>query len=131
VRGFDSRSRSVDIAQTIWAGKMNRSMRSWCLRCTAVTVVLAAASASAAEPSPAQDAVRYLAANCTTCHAMADRDQRAIPRIAGLAAAYFLEQMRLFRAGQRPATVMQQIARGYSEEQTEFLAAYFSSLTPK
>jgi sulfide dehydrogenase cytochrome subunit len=32
-----------------------------------------------------------------------------------------------FRDGKRPATVMQQIARGYTEPQIEAMAAWFAS----
>jgi len=36
--------------------------------------------------------------------------------------------MRAFKAGERPSTVMQQLARGYTDEQIEFLAEYFEQL---
>jgi cytochrome c553 len=34
--------------------------------------------------------------------------------------------MRAFRDGARPATVMHQIARGYSDQQIDLMADYFS-----
>jgi sulfide dehydrogenase cytochrome subunit len=36
--------------------------------------------------------------------------------------------MRAFRDGQRPATVMHQIAKGYTDAQIDVLAAWFSAL---
>jgi cytochrome c553 len=47
-----------------------------------------------------------------------------IPRLAGVPRDYLVRRMRAFRDGQ-PATVMQQIAKGFSESQTAELAAYF------
>jgi sulfide dehydrogenase cytochrome subunit len=39
--------------------------------------------------------------------------------------------MREFRDGKRPATVMHQLARGYTERQVELLAAFFSAQKPQ
>ena len=72
-----------------------------------------------------QDPIRYIAANCTNCHATSGRGSGGMPSLAGLQTAYIAEQMRLFRDGKRPSTVMHQIAKGYSEQQIERLADYF------
>lgn len=74
------------------------------------------------------DPVRYLAANCSNCHGTMGRSESAIPSLAGLQKPYFVEQMRLFREGKRPATLMQQIAKGYSDQQIEALAEYYARL---
>jgi cytochrome c553 len=81
----------------------------------------------------AQDAaalqVRSLAATCASCHGTAGRavDAPAVPGLAGLPAAYMVEQMTAFKAGTRTATVMHQIAKGYSDAQIAQLAAYFAA----
>ncbi len=81
----------------------------------------------------AQDAkalhTRSLAATCANCHGT---DGRAVPgeamvKLAGLDAGYLTEQLRAFRDGKRPATVMHQLTKGYSEEQIAALAAYFAA----
>ena len=72
------------------------------------------------------DPVRYLAANCSNCHGTTGRSESAIPSLAGLQKPYFVEQMRLFREGKRPATLMQQISKGYSDQQIEALADYYA-----
>ena len=41
-----------------------------------------------------------------------------------------VEQMKAFRNGERKATIMHQIAKGYTDEQTRQLAEYFASLKP-
>jgi cytochrome c553 len=48
-------------------------------------------------------------------------------RLAGVSRADFVRQMRAFRDGTRAATVMQQIAKGYTEEQTEQLGEFFAA----
>jgi cytochrome c553 len=39
-------------------------------------------------------------------------------------------QLLAFRTGSRPATVMHQITKGYSQEQLEQVATYFSQQSP-
>ncbi len=41
-------------------------------------------------------------------------------------AADLAEQMKAFKAGTRPGTVMPQLAKGYSDAQIAQLAAYFA-----
>ncbi len=47
--------------------------------------------------------------------------------LAGMPRETIVRQMSDFRDGKRPATVMQQIARGYTEPQIEAMAAWFAS----
>jgi len=73
-------------------------------------------------------AARNLAAACAICHGT---DGRAVTKdvisLAGLSREHIAAQMRAFRDGQRPATVMHQIAKGYTDAQIDALAAWFSS----
>lgn len=70
---------------------------------------------------------RALAANCTGCHGTDGRSAGGIPGIAGLDREKLLTALREFRDGQRPATVMHQHAKGYSDTEFERLADYFST----
>jgi len=45
--------------------------------------------------------------------------------LAGMPRAYFLEQLAAFRSGARPATIMHQLVRGYTDEQLARLAEFF------
>ena len=45
----------------------------------------------------------------------------------GLPRDHIATQMRAFRDGKRPATVMHQIAKGYTDEQVKLMAAYFAA----
>ena len=50
-----------------------------------------------------------------------------MPRLAGQSASYLTEQLKAFRDGKRPATVMHQLAKGYTDEQITAIAAYFAA----
>jgi cytochrome subunit of sulfide dehydrogenase len=89
-------------------------------------LVLALAGTS---PSlPAQEAAQRLAAPCAICHGS---DGRAatndLAPLAGLPREHIASQLRAFRDGQRQATVMHQIAKGYSDAQIDALAAWFAA----
>ena len=70
----------------------------------------------------------YVSANCANCHGPQGRSGAAVPSLAGLPSRYIVEQMQAFKAGTRPATIMQQLAKGYTDSQIELMASYFSSL---
>ena len=74
-------------------------------------------------------AVQSLAATCAACHGTQGRavDGAVVPGLAALPAAYVTEQMKGFKSGARQATVMNQIAKGYSDAQVEQMAAYFAA----
>ena len=73
---------------------------------------------------------RNLAAPCAICHGTdgrsATKDSPLIP-LAGLPRDHIATQMRAFRDGKRPATVMHQIAKGYTDPQIDALAAWFAA----
>lgn len=73
-----------------------------------------------------------LAATCANCHGTAGKGipDGSIPKLAGLKNDYFVEQMQAFKLGTRPATIMHQLAKGYSDEQIRLLATYFASQQP-
>lgn len=70
---------------------------------------------------------RNLAAACANCHGTNGVSRAGIPSLAGRERSDLAQQMRAFKSGKRPATVMHQIARGYGDEQIEAIAAYFSA----
>jgi cytochrome subunit of sulfide dehydrogenase len=54
-------------------------------------------------------------------------DGSAVPSLAGMPREYLSSQMRAFKNGTRPATIMHQLAKGYSDAQIEQIAAYFAA----
>ena len=93
-------------------------------------VLLALPTAAAAQQAGAQTSPLYLSGTCTNCHGTQGRSPGAMPSLAGMPQATLVEQMRLFRDGKRPATIMHQIAKGYTEPQTDLLAEYFARQAP-
>lgn len=73
-----------------------------------------------------------LAATCANCHGTAGKGipNGSIPKLAGLKNDYFIEQMQAFKSGTRPATIMHQLAKGYTDEQIRLMASYFASQQP-
>ena len=71
---------------------------------------------------------RYLAATCASCHGTDGHSAGGdgMPGLAGLSRTYMIEQMNAFRSGERKATIMNQLAKGYTEEQIAQLAEFFS-----
>ncbi len=93
-------------------------------------LILAAAALTAAPAGAfAQDAAtRNMAAACAICHGTEGRAvTRDVIPLAGLPADHIATQMRLFRDGKRPATVMHQIAKGYTDQQIDAMAAWFAA----
>lgn len=89
-----------------------------------------AAAALAALPAAAQDLQgRNLAAGCAICHGTQGKPAPNAPLIplAGLPRDHIATQMRAFRDGKRPATVMHQIAKGYTDAQIDAMAAWFAA----
>lgn len=97
-------------------------------RTTAHLVIAAAGLIS--PPSIASDGftgkVRNLASACAMCHGTNGVSAGGIPSIAGQSREYLEAQLQDFRTGRRPATIMQQIARGYSDQEIAMLASYFA-----
>ena len=73
--------------------------------------------------------VKSLAATCANCHGTDGKAVAgsSVSSLAGLEASYIVAQMKAFKAGTRPATVMQQLGKGFNDAQVEALAAYFAA----
>jgi len=95
----------------------------------AASVLLACASL-VAQAQGNDPAGRDLAAACAICHGTNGVNAGGLPHLAGQPKDYIVQQLKDFRDGKRPATIMHQIAKGYSAEQYELLGAYFASQTP-
>ena len=69
----------------------------------------------------AADKVMVLALSCASCHGTNGANPGLIPRIQGRSAEYIEKAMLQFKAGERPATVMNRIAKGYTDEEIRLL----------
>lgn len=74
---------------------------------------------------------RALAAACFTCHGTDGNSVQNIPpSLAGRGSAELYQMLKDFQGGKRPATIMHQQARGYTDAELKAIAAYFSSVKP-
>ena len=73
--------------------------------------------------------VKSLAATCASCHGTNGKavEGSSVTSLAGLDKNYIVAQMKAFRTGARPATIMHQLSKGYSNAQIESLATYFAA----
>jgi sulfide dehydrogenase cytochrome subunit len=94
------------------------------------SAMLAALLAALPLAAPAQDAGRRLAATCASCHGTDGRGVTSeVAALAGLPKERIVSQMKAFKDGTRPATIMHQLAKGYTEQQIEAIASYFAGQT--
>jgi cytochrome c553 len=81
---------------------------------------IAAAVAAAAEPPVG-------AAACTGCHPSSTRVTSPVPRLSGLDRAAIVKAMQDFKSGARIATVMDRIAKGFTDEEIQAIAAWYAA----
>jgi cytochrome subunit of sulfide dehydrogenase len=90
-------------------------------------LALASSPAFAQSAAPAdKHLARNLAANCANCHGTNGKSVSDVPSLAGVPAAVTIEKMKAFRDGKLPATIMHQLAKGYTDEQIALIADYFA-----
>lgn len=94
-------------------------------------ICLALSPLTQAQTAAAQEALysKSLAATCANCHGTNGKavEGSSVTSLAGLDKADIVAQMKAFKSGARPATVMHQISKGYSDAQIESLAGYFAA----
>jgi cytochrome c553 len=92
-------------------------------------VVLLCAAALAAAPlaASAQEAGSRLAASCAMCHGTSGHSVGGNAALAGMPREDLVRRMKEFQSGARPATAMHQIAKGYSDNEIDQIAAHFAA----
>lgn len=94
-----------------------------------LTICAAGALGTAFPTVPAQaDSMdmTMLANPCAGCHGTDGKSKGGMPSIAGKTARFISSALRDFRDGKRTSTVMQRIAKGYTDAQIDELAKYYS-----
>jgi sulfide dehydrogenase cytochrome subunit len=89
------------------------------------TALIALSSMAQAQSDPLQ--VRSWAASCAACHGTDGRAQPGMESLAGANKDDMVKKMLDFKAGRKPATIMHQLSKGYSDEQIVAIAGYFAA----
>jgi cytochrome subunit of sulfide dehydrogenase len=85
---------------------------------SAVLVCLSMVPARAADAPPG-------AASCSGCHPTHASVDTPVRPLVGFYGSAIVQTMKVFRSGQRPATVMDRIAKGFSDDEIEAIEAWF------
>ena len=91
----------------------------------ALALLAATGAAQAADPNLA----RNLAATCANCHGTNGNALKGsgMDALAGMEKAKTLQKLADFKSGDKPASIMHQIAKGYTEAQLDLIAGYFAA----
>ncbi|MEW6766173.1 MAG: c-type cytochrome [Pseudomonadota bacterium] len=103
------------------------------MRCTASLAIACGTLLVLGMTAPAQAAPtgQTIGLTCLACHGDAGQGSGAIPPLVGRTADQLYRALLDFKTGQRPATVMDRHAKGYSDEELKAVADYFASLPAK
>jgi cytochrome c553 len=76
--------------------------------------------ALAADPPPGASA-------CSGCHPAGSGVDTPVKRLRGQDAAQIVAAVQEFRSGKRPATVMDRIAKGFTDDEIRAIAAWYAA----
>jgi cytochrome c553 len=88
----------------------------------ALLFALAMPLAEAASPTPPLGA-----SSCSGCHSTSKSVDTPVPRLVGRSPAEIEMAMRAFRTGQKQGSVMDRIAKGFSDEEIKAIAAWYGA----
>lgn len=87
----------------------------------AMTIALPAAALGGPPPG---------ASSCQGCHPIAASDG-PVPALSTFTAEQIVTAMQAYRSGARPATVMDRIAKGFSDEEVQTIAQWYARAKTK
>lgn len=72
---------------------------------------------------------RNLAATCANCHGTNGNALKGsgMDALAGMEKSKLLQKLADFKSGDKPASIMHQISKGYSDEQLDLIAGHFAA----
>lgn len=91
---------------------------------TVAATLLAAATAVAQDGPSGQAMVQ----TCYVCHGPEGRSAEAVPALMRGQKEFVVRQMTEFKADRRPATIMNRIAKSYSDAEIATIADYLAAL---
>lgn len=97
-------------------------MRTQRIVLSGTVAALATVSLALAAPAKAAPSAETIARNCVVCHGPKDAGQLEIPTLANYPKQKMVEMLKGFKADQKEATIMNRIAKAFSDEQIAALA---------
>lgn len=82
-----------------------------------------AGAAHAADPNLG----RNLAATCANCHGTNGHSAGINVALAGIEKAALIKALKDFKSGEKPATLMHQLSKGYTDAKLEAIAGYLAA----
>jgi len=96
-----------------------------------IACLLAGGLSAAAQAQPSAETLhtRATVAMCANCHGTEGKtvEGSKIPSLAGIPKDYMVLQLKAFKEGTRPATVMHQLSKGLTDAQINTIANYYAS----
>lgn len=101
--------------------------KKWSEMALALGAMVVSTMAYAVPPSAAM-----LSNACGGCHGTHGASAGpSMPSLAGQSKVFFIDAMKKFKSGERPATVMGRLAKGYTDEQIVAMADFFAKQKPQ
>jgi cytochrome subunit of sulfide dehydrogenase len=97
-----------------------------CIRFIAAAVIIVSAGATVAQGTD-PNLARNLAATCANCHGTNGVSQGDTESLAGMPKSEIVRKVQEFKTGKKPATVMHQLSKGYTDEQIDLIAGWFAA----
>lgn len=108
---------------------MNRTLLAASLLCVGLAMPAQAQDASAEARPDGRPSALLIAQNCGTCHGLEGRVfTESMPPLAGMNREKFVAAMIAFRDDQRPATIMDRLAKAFTEDDFQAMADYYAAL---
>jgi cytochrome c553 len=71
--------------------------------------------------------IKVWAAACANCHGTNGRAEPGMESLAGKDKDEMLQKLMDFKSGRKPATIMHQLSKGYTDEQLAQITGYFAA----
>ncbi|ETX01146.1 MAG: hypothetical protein ETSY1_08520 [Candidatus Entotheonella factor] len=97
-------------------------MKHICITIGMAMILILPFTAQAGQASPS-----ILADACAACHGSDGKSPSTIPSIQGKSLDYMVQRLMAFKSGKREGTVMNRIAKGYSDAEIAAIAKYLAS----
>ena len=95
--------------------------------CKAAAVTFVAGAAFMTGPAQAEIASGAVLTNtCFSCHGTDGKSVGDMPSIAGKSADFIAKKLKGFKSGELEATIMNRIAKGFTDEEIAALAKFFA-----